>query len=172
MNYLAEQQKNANNNGAILPSSENLEDIIWTTSYAIPAVLGKPWSEIMESVSKPKEKNNENDDSKSSSDSNKEENEFDTIPAPSVVSPVVEMIPIVPNTSPFPIKKTTVATRSSIEKKVESLIVTDTTKITPDSLTATTANTLPEKKRPADLPIILSTVSGLILLFALFKIFI
>ncbi len=41
--------------GAGSPTSESLQNRIWTTSYAIPAVLGKSWSSIMQSVSKPTE---------------------------------------------------------------------------------------------------------------------
>lgn len=40
--------------GAILPISENISDRIWATSYAIPAVIGKSWAQIMQKVEKPK----------------------------------------------------------------------------------------------------------------------
>ena len=39
--------------GAAAPSSDTLANRVWATSYAIPGVLGKPWSAIMQGVSKP-----------------------------------------------------------------------------------------------------------------------
>lgn len=48
--YFAEQQVS---DGAVLPTTETAENRIWATSYAIPAVLGRPWSVIMHNVSKP-----------------------------------------------------------------------------------------------------------------------
>lgn len=39
--------------GAALSSTENLQNRIWATSYAVPAALGKSWSSIMHSVEKP-----------------------------------------------------------------------------------------------------------------------
>lgn len=47
--YFATQQMT---DGAALSQSEASQNRIWATSYAIPAVLGKPWSAIMQSVSK------------------------------------------------------------------------------------------------------------------------
>lgn len=52
-NYLAVQQ--ASDGGAI-PSSEILQNRIWATSYAIPAIMKKPWSKIMRPVKKKEEK--------------------------------------------------------------------------------------------------------------------
>ncbi len=49
-NYLSKQQAE---DGAALPYSEIVQNRIWATSYAIPAVLGKPWTEIFHGVSKP-----------------------------------------------------------------------------------------------------------------------
>ncbi len=40
--------------GGLLPANETLQNRIWATSYAVPAVLGKTWSTIMQSVSKEK----------------------------------------------------------------------------------------------------------------------
>jgi len=48
--YFAAQQAA---DGAALSSSETPQNRIWATSYAIPAVLQRPWSAIMRSVSKP-----------------------------------------------------------------------------------------------------------------------
>jgi len=50
--YLTAQQQS---DGGVLSNSENEKDRIWGTSYAIPAVLGKSWNDILRSVSKPKE---------------------------------------------------------------------------------------------------------------------
>jgi hypothetical protein len=48
--YLGNEQAS---DGAAVTSAESKNNRIWATSYAIPAYLGKPWSEIMHSVSKP-----------------------------------------------------------------------------------------------------------------------
>ncbi len=48
--YFAAQQVS---DGAVLPATETAQNRIWATSYAIPAVLGKPWSAILSSVSRP-----------------------------------------------------------------------------------------------------------------------
>ena len=39
--------------GAAIAGSESVSNRVWATSYAIPAALGKSWSAIMHSVSKP-----------------------------------------------------------------------------------------------------------------------
>ncbi|MBP6883684.1 MAG: hypothetical protein KBC06_00400 [Candidatus Pacebacteria bacterium] len=41
--------------GGVLAQSETKQNRIWSTSYVIPAVLGKSWYEIIHPVSKPKE---------------------------------------------------------------------------------------------------------------------
>ena len=56
-NYLGAEQSP---DGAVLPSSDTLQNRIWATSYAIPAALGKDWGDIMQSVLKPENKNNVN----------------------------------------------------------------------------------------------------------------
>ena len=48
--YLAAQQVS---DGGVLPNSETVQNRMWATSYAIPAGMGKTWSEIMHAVSKP-----------------------------------------------------------------------------------------------------------------------
>lgn len=48
--YLASMQAS---DGAAIPGSEGINNRVWATSYAIPAVLGKSWSAIMHSVPKP-----------------------------------------------------------------------------------------------------------------------
>ncbi|OGI75641.1 hypothetical protein A3C67_02500 [Candidatus Nomurabacteria bacterium RIFCSPHIGHO2_02_FULL_42_19] len=54
LDYLGKQQAG---DGAVLSSSETLQNRIWATSYAIPAVLGKPWNLIMHTVAKPVQQN-------------------------------------------------------------------------------------------------------------------
>lgn len=51
--YLASVQST---DGAVLSSGETLPNRIWATSYAIPALLGKSWNEILHSVSKQESK--------------------------------------------------------------------------------------------------------------------
>jgi len=48
--YFAGQQAP---DGAALPESDTAENRIWATSYAIPAILNKPWNALMRPVSKP-----------------------------------------------------------------------------------------------------------------------
>jgi hypothetical protein len=48
--YLACMQ---DTDGAAISGSESINNRVWATSYAIPAVLGKSWSAIMHSVPKP-----------------------------------------------------------------------------------------------------------------------
>ena len=52
MDYLATKQMT---DGAILSTSETLQNRIWATSYAIVGSTIKPWSVIMQTVSKPTE---------------------------------------------------------------------------------------------------------------------
>lgn len=54
IDYLANYQSS---DGGALLESENSQNRIWSTSYAIPAVVGKSWSQIMQKVGKqePKE---------------------------------------------------------------------------------------------------------------------
>lgn len=49
--YLISKQQE---DGGVLTMDESEQNRIWATSYAIPAVLQKPWNQILESVSKPK----------------------------------------------------------------------------------------------------------------------
>lgn len=48
--YLATMQAS---DGAAISGNESLNNRVWATSYAIPAILGKSWSAIMHSVPKP-----------------------------------------------------------------------------------------------------------------------
>lgn len=71
--YLANEQQT---DGGVLNFSQSKNDRIWATSYAIPAVLGKSWNDILRSVSRPKEKIS----SGSSDDFDSEETATTTIP--------------------------------------------------------------------------------------------
>jgi hypothetical protein len=79
--YLANEQQA---DGGVLNSSSSQNDRIWATSYAIPAVLGKSWNDILRSVSKPKEEIS----SGPSKDSDDEETATTTIP---LIEEVVEL---------------------------------------------------------------------------------
>lgn len=41
--------------GAVLSLSETIENRIWATSYVVPAMMSKPWGDIMQSFQKPDE---------------------------------------------------------------------------------------------------------------------
>lgn len=166
LDYLAKQQTNADNNGAVLSSSETPENAIWATSYAIPAGLGKTWNEIMESFSKPKnEENNLNNSNKNSN--KKEEKEVETTILSPVIPPVNEVIPVVSNIPPVT-KKVAVVLTEKIENSSDAGSK-EIEEIKTPALTATVTNALPKKNKPANLPIFLSTASGLILLYGVFK---
>lgn len=173
LDYLATQQKNSTNNGALLPASDIIQNIIWATSYAIPAGLGKPWGEIMQSVSKPTDETEQNNSVNTSPDTevvndteevndtdevNQELSEENTNPEVITTNLVVKQVninnlPKIPNT---------------IKKEEDTIVEQDT--ITPEMLTASTINSLPTDKSSKKLPIVLGTISGICLLYALFKI--
>jgi hypothetical protein len=49
--YLTSMQQK---DGGVLISSDSDQNRIWATSYAIPAIMQKPWGEILQSVGRPK----------------------------------------------------------------------------------------------------------------------
>jgi hypothetical protein len=170
LDYLAIMQTNADNDGAILPSSEISQNIIWTTSYAIPAGLGKPWSEIMEHVSKPNNKDNSSGASRNADKhkDNNTETEETTLQnseiEPLTIAPVVEE----------KIDQITKNKKLPIPPQKDSLLNTEKNeKITPPIFTATAINALPPQTSgiPQNIPIILGTLSGIILLYAVLKFF-
>ena len=173
IDYLAEQQTNADNDGAMLPSSETLENAIWATSYAIPAGLGKTWNDIMKSFSKPK------DDSGSSRHSTKDTDEETTSATDTetqkIVSPDIQTNPAIVEFSPLPEEGTpTPKTRkSTIVKEDNQPTTTDTLETTPSPLTATVVNALPTTNSniPQNIPLVLGIVSSIALLYALLKFF-
>ncbi|MFZ3012011.1 MAG: prenyltransferase/squalene oxidase repeat-containing protein [Minisyncoccia bacterium] len=170
LDYLAEIQTSANNNGAMLPSSESSQNIIWTTSYAIPAGLGKPWSDIMERVSRPKKEDTEDNSSRSSrNDEDSEEEKTEEIVLPSEETNLVAPIaPISPEkiTNIQEIEKLPDDPKKEIPPGEEK-----SDEPTTDIFTATAINAVPPQTSAPiqDIPIIIGTVSGTILLFALLK---
>jgi hypothetical protein len=170
LDYLAIMQTNADNDGAILPLSETSQNIIWATSYAIPAGLGKPWSEIMDHVSKPKNKDNSSGTSRNTDKhkDNETETEETTLQnskiEPLTIAPVIEekIDQITKNKKlPIPPKEDSPL---NTEKKEE---------IIPPIFTATAINALPPQTSGIlqNIPIILGTLSGIILLYAVLKFF-
>lgn len=165
LDYLARQQENANNNGAVLPSSETLENIIWATSYAIPAGLGKPWNEIMKSVSRPKEEES------SSSDDGSEETET---PDTTIQEDENNLYPInAPIIQEQIIKTQEVKNLPNILKNNTPPEIEKNEEINSNIFTATAINTIQEQNQNTfqNIPIIFGTISGIILLFALLKYF-
>lgn len=174
VDYLALKQKEADNGGALLPSSENEENIIWTTSYAIPAGLGKTWNEIMKKVSKPKEEDNDESYSSSSSKDNDTEESEETTKietlAP-ITENIVSDIPIIPEqiTKIPKIKQLPTVITEDTSSQAKEKIENDTN----NSLAATAINTLSPQPTNAsqNIPVILGTISTVILLFATLKYF-
>ncbi len=170
IDYLAEQQTNADNDGAMLPPSETLENTIWATSYAIPAGLGKTWNDIMKSFSKPK------DDSGSSRHSTKDTDE-ETTPTTDTETPetvsldaqinpaIVEVSPVLRIETPVPKIKKPIATSQPT--------ITETSETTSGLLAATAVNALQSTNSniPQNIPLFLGIVSSIALLFALLKFF-
>lgn len=65
--YFAEAQED---DGAVLPISDTLANRIWGTAYAVPAMLGMTWNDLLDTVSKPVDNNKEDGDSNDNSHTN------------------------------------------------------------------------------------------------------
>lgn len=190
LDYLATQQTNANNNGALFPSSATLQNNIWATSYAIAAASGKSWSEIMQSVSKPVAQNNSSADAA--------ENTNPQTPASPVVCPKGDLFSattgqactttaLIDSTSSINSvqansESTATQTPDTILSNNETNLIAangiassdlsaniDTPEIIPDTLTATAVKTLPTKTIPHIVPIVLGALLGLALFYLVFK---
>ncbi len=174
MDYLATQQALATD-GAVLPSSETLQNRIWATSYAIAGGSLKPWSAIMQSVSKPVAQ-----PILQSGSGGKLNDTVQNIPTPppDVKTPDPVSVKII---QPKP-KITIENTKNIITNKKKDvttlknksgmalsklLIHTNLSKTIPETLTATAVNALPVNNIPKNLPIVLGSLSGIILLFSL-----
>ncbi|MFA6076814.1 MAG: prenyltransferase/squalene oxidase repeat-containing protein [Candidatus Paceibacterota bacterium] len=188
LDYLGTQQAT---DGAVLPASETLQNRIWATSYAIPAGLGKPWSEIMQSVSKPEtEDRGSSNGSRTSASENNSDTQMPTGPvscpkgdlfsvktgqACTVIDekPQITQAPVlVRNTNDSSAQKKT-SVISEIQEPADSL--PQTTEIIPNTLTAAAidALTTQEQTTPSNtVPIALGALSGIFLLYLSFRFFI
>ena len=185
MDYLGEQQTE---DGVVSPSSETLENRIWATSYAIAAASEKPWTEIMQSVSKPSEENednNQNDSNDSLTDVPENNNlETSTNPASPVTCTVgdlfsaitgeacTEFTPKNTTNTLMVNSETTVIPKPEIKKTKVSQLPTLEEVETPasenvgaDTLTATVVNAIPTSTNPHTIPIVLGVLSGIVLLY-------
>ncbi|OGI57376.1 hypothetical protein A2640_02145 [Candidatus Nomurabacteria bacterium RIFCSPHIGHO2_01_FULL_36_23] len=182
IDYLGAQQVI---DGAVSPSSETFANRIWATSYASVAGSEKSWNEIMQSVPKPAIKNNSNNSSAGISKKTNSQTPTNPIVCPlghsfSVTTgQACTTTALIDSTSlpqtflannKFDDKKKSVvsqiqktATPSDLPEKTKTL------EIIPETLIATAVNTLPIKNTSQNLPIVLGTVSGLILLYVAFK---
>lgn len=153
MDYLASQQATATD-GAVSPSSDTLQNRIWTTSYAIAGASLKPWSTIMQMVLKPTIINTQT-------------------PTNLVICKKGDLFNAV--TGHACATNTLISeTKKPINKVLQDLpISTNTPAIIPDTLTATAVNTLPENTIPHDvIPFTLGVFSGVAILFLARKFFI
>ncbi len=196
LDYLATMQTA---DGAVSSSLETLVNKIWATSYAIPAGLGKPWDDILQSVSRPETSKSESD-SRASSNS-PSENPAETLNPPTPAEPVT--CPEGDLFSTTTGRACTVFTPIVVEPVLETNIIKNPStrdkpviQITPDiskdktvteetstemngdelgalALTANAGNSLPTSNKVAEnLPIVIATAAGAVLLFAVGKFFI
>ncbi len=135
--------------GAVSPASETLQNRIWATSYAIAGASLKPWSAIMQSVSK----------------------SVNTVVNQELPPTLPETNPVVQDITPEDNKIASV----DLENKSKSVIALELPKETPDitlnELTASAVNSLPEKKFPQATPVVLGFLSGITLLYFIGKFF-
>jgi hypothetical protein len=172
LDYLAQKQENAKNNGAVLPVSETAENTIWNTSYAIPAGLGKTWSEIMDSVSRPRENNEEDNSSIDEDKESLEETESDaenTEPEENTGEVLgMETEPSSATLPPLP----TFTKITKMEPEAPAPINEEEaeTNISASSLTASIIDTpTQDQNDTSSIPLFLTVGSGSILLFALLR---
>jgi hypothetical protein len=170
--------------GAALSSSDTTENRIWGTSYAIPAALGKQWSEIMQSVSKPADQVSSNNPLTTDlPTSNTQTDSVICSPgdlfsvttgqscSTTILANPISQFPVNPET-PKKQKHILVLSKNNPDNKTEnsSDLPMDTPKdIVSNALTATAGGALPLSKSAQNIPIILGTLSGLILLYAATK---
>ena len=188
LHFLAAQQTSAGNDGAVLPTTETLENRIWATSYAIAGASGKSWEEIMESVSKPETQNADPDNSTAdnSTAGSKEEEKQDTkITVETIVCPIGDLFsattgkacteftprdPVV-ILSVIDTPRMVVSVSKVKEKEVllELVKEKDAVAETPPSLAAAAIEAVPDASQ--NIPIALSSFASVILLYAGFKAF-
>jgi len=172
LDYLAEKQED---DGSVSPSTETLANRIWVTSYAIPAGLGKPWNEIMKSVSKPETEETDNSNDSSNSGNNNEtetllEENAEENPEPVAPEPVITQVVAKPKVSTI---KTVSKTHIDSQEKDDSLQeIIPGPAIYPENLAAEAIDSLPwETNIPKSIPMILGTASSILLLGAVIRIF-
>lgn len=162
IDYLATQQTNANNNGAVLSSSDTLQNNIWATSYAIAGANLKPWNAIMQNFPKPTIQN---------------ENNLNTTLVNKETNTVNINIPIAnKNTN----NKSANKKVASIPEAKKSIAVVsqelpaspNTPEIIPDTLTATAVSPVSNQINSNIIAFVLGVFSGVIPLYFLKKFFI
>lgn len=180
IDYLTTQQMS---DGAVSPLSETLQNRIWATSYAIPASLGKPWSEIMRSVPKPANQSGSNNSVTDLPENPNPQTLTDPVICPSGDLFSVTTGQACTKTTPIP---DTVTPNSNIAISTPVINIkpsikktTITPKIIPDTLTASVTNALlpadadpPTERTSHAASIILGALSGIVLLYLAFKFFI
>ncbi|OGI68431.1 hypothetical protein A2738_00930 [Candidatus Nomurabacteria bacterium RIFCSPHIGHO2_01_FULL_42_15] len=190
LDYLATGQEE---DGAVSPTEETLENRIWATSYAVAGASGKSWGEIMNSVSKPSNQeensgnNNENDSDDENDSRDDTEDEIEDV-APeetqikTVVCPVGDFFNattgewctefVVINNPPIIKQETKIVKKIEIvETLAEEKTLGEQTLTTTETLTATAIGTLPTEqsvppeKTSSTTPIVLGTLGGIVLLY-------
>lgn len=180
LDYLAAQQET---DGAVSPSSETLENRIWATSYAIAGASLKPWSEIMQSISKPAAQTNSDHSTSDRSENTTPTTTPEPVPCPAgdlfsrttgqPCTVVVQTIPVVspqPVATPKNIQITNVKKVTPPESPKDIIITDEIISVNPDTLTAAAINTLPEDSAPRNtVPIALGVISGIGVLYIVTK---
>jgi hypothetical protein len=158
--------------GATSPTSETVQNRIWSTSYAIPAGLGKSWFSIMQGVSKPTTSGSAGGNiSNDTGDSvKKSDKDILTIPDPKMlkivektdITKVEEQKPVLVLQDILPKKEAKIFTSVHVEPRLD-------TEIPNLGLTASVGNS---SGTTPNGPIVLASLSGLSLLFFVVRRFI
>lgn len=181
LDYLGKIQADAKNDGALLPETESRENIVWATSYTIPAGLGLAWNDILESVSKPKEgggkkivnsssssRAEENDEKIATNDNEKQElaSIQETVLASTEETYILDssLSPSLPVTRSENSNQADV-NQGDLENKNKIAASVDPSNLTATVLGATDSFTSKTQK----FPIALGTVSGFLLIFLILK---
>jgi hypothetical protein len=108
LDYLATFQQT---DGGLLDPTESTQNRVWNTSYAIPAVAGKTWASIMQSVNKKKLVEEKTNDTKAEQEIKSEETKYSEI---NPEEEAQENIEILNTQKPPEIKKVPVAKTSAV----------------------------------------------------------
>lgn len=174
LDYLAGKQET---DGAVSPSTDTLANRIWMTSYAIPAGLGKPWSEIMRSVSKPEteESNSSNGsgtdgETETSAQENSNTNTTPVIAEPAIAQAAVQPETLRVNIATKNLPKSDFPNSQDGEPPLEEIVPGPA--VYPVNLLAGAGSALPDDNNiTKNLPMVLGTASGLLFLWAMVKLF-